>query len=465
MLRRIASFLLSSYCVCALSLSVVSVFCFPFTAVGESVLTAVSQIDFQKSFPKHASFLNKLYKGQHVELFWLEDDRPNRRASMVARALSKASEHGLDPERYSSSEVTKLLRQKQAYEMARLEILLSVGLLSYLQDLRDGQRELQEVDRRLYASASDEKIDIDRLFTKALLTPNILGFVEKQTPQHAEYKALKELLKVSKGEKAETIRVNLERWRWLSQTLPSNRIEVNLASKQLTYYRKDKPFFRSDIVIGNEYHRIPVLESEIRLIEVNPYWNVPPRMAKDHYLPLLKKNPKTLRLESIRLYKGWGPGAQEVPSERVPWAKVKEDHMFKYRLRQDPGPHNKMGMFKFIFKNRNGAFMHGNPYLAFEEAASDLEPPRSIWIKDSKKLATLALGHFSGWSSERLSRVLRSEQHTLVDLDQRIPLLVLYMTASTNGENKVQFWPDEFERDEQLYKALYEKRVERTTSD
>ena len=49
--------------------------------------------------------------------------------------------------------------------------------------------------------------------------------------------------------------------------------------------------FDTRVVVGAPYHRTPVFSGEMTYIELNPYWNVPPSIARNELLPKIKADP------------------------------------------------------------------------------------------------------------------------------------------------------------------------------
>ena len=58
--------------------------------------------------------------------------------------------------------------------------------------------------------------------------------------------------------------------------------------------------------VGQPYHRTPVFTDNMEYIEFNPFWNVPPSIAVNEYLPQLRKNPNALSGKNISVLSGNG---------------------------------------------------------------------------------------------------------------------------------------------------------------
>ncbi len=54
------------------------------------------------------------------------------------------------------------------------------------------------------------------------------------------------------------------------------------------------------VIVGKTYHKTPVFNDTIKYVDFNPYWNVPPGIARDEMLPKLKKDPAYLKKQNAR---------------------------------------------------------------------------------------------------------------------------------------------------------------------
>jgi len=82
-------------------------------------------------------------------------------------------------------------------------------------------------------------------------------------------------LNVPVGQRVEQIIGNMERWRWLPQELPADRIQVNIAAAVLTVFHNDTPTLSMRAVTGRPGDETPMLSSVISSVVFNPPWNVP----------------------------------------------------------------------------------------------------------------------------------------------------------------------------------------------
>ena len=70
------------------------------------------------------------------------------------------------------------------------------------------------------------------------------------------------------------------------------------------------------------------------------------------------------------------------------------------------------------------------------------------------RLANAILDGVNGWSAQRISNVLASQQTTKVILPKKIPVHILYATSFAQG-GQVHFRPDLYGRDRKLHNAIF----------
>lgn len=99
----------------------------------------------------------------------------------------------------------------------------------------------------------------------------------------------------------ETI-VNLERWRWLPESLGDRHVIVNIAGFSLDVVEDEEVTLSMDVVVGRPYRRTPVFSGAISYLVLNPSWEVPSSIAVQDKLPLIKANPAYLREQGYTLH-------------------------------------------------------------------------------------------------------------------------------------------------------------------
>jgi hypothetical protein len=113
-------------------------------------------------------------------------------------------------------------------------------------------------------------------------------------------------LNVPVERRIDQILANMERWRWLPQQLPADRIQVNIAAAVMSVFHDDAPNLTMRAVTGRPGDETPMLQSTIHSIVLNPPWNVPSSIATKELWPKERANPGYLAQRLHRHLDGRG---------------------------------------------------------------------------------------------------------------------------------------------------------------
>lgn len=251
------------------------------------------------------------------------------------------------------------------------------------------------------------------------------------------------------------IELNLERWRWLPRDLGKRYVLVNSAAFRLDVVEGGEEVMSMRVVVGRNYRSTPVVSSSIVYMVLNPYWNIPTKLAVEDIAPQVLKNPRYLAERKIHIFTDWRADALEVDQSEVNWKKYTAEN-FPYKLRQDPGPKNPLGRIKFIFPNIHDVYLHDTPERNLFYKASRGFSSGCIRIEKPYDLAMYLLRGDGAWSRQKLNAAIRSGEMTTVHLPKPVPVHLLYWTAWADENGTVQFREDIYERDAPLYQALME---------
>jgi murein L,D-transpeptidase YcbB/YkuD len=263
-------------------------------------------------------------------------------------------------------------------------------------------------------------------------------------------------LNVPIAERIRQIMVNMERWRWLPQALGSRYILVNIAAGTLKVVASNQTVMNMRVIVGRAYRRTPVFSGRMTYLVLNPSWHIPPRLAVQDKLPLIRRDPTYLAKQRITVLQGWGATGREIDPNSIDWHKVSAKN-FPYRLRQEPGPMNALGRIKFMFPNRFNVYLHDT--LSRELFARRVRMFSSGCIRIEKpiELATYVLQDNPKWTRDAiLAAIARSTEQT-VQIPDPVTVHLLYWTAWADADGTVHFGHDIYGRDNLLDKALQEK--------
>ena len=268
-------------------------------------------------------------------------------------------------------------------------------------------------------------------------------------------KSLK-LINVPAEKRVEQLILNLERRRWMPDYLGQRYIFVNLADFLLKLVDEPKTLLDMRVVVGKTYHKTPVFSKEMTYLVINPFWNVPPSIARAEILPQIKKDPGYLARKNFTLFAGWGEGAAVVDPTSVDWSTITRRN-FPYRIRQGSGDGNALGRIKFMLPNKFNIYLHDTPSKSGFTLAVRSFSHGCVRVHDPVKLATFVLNGKRGWDREKIEKAIASGERRVVTLGQlSLPVHISYLTAWVNKDGSVHFRDDIYKRDVVLAKALLE---------
>src|SRR5207237_9897718 len=118
-----------------------------------------------------------------------------------------------------------------------------------------------------------------------------------------------------------------------------------------------RPGLDMRVVVGKSHdHRTPVFVDDVQAGQFSPYWNVPPKIARDQLLAHLLAHPANALAQGFELV--------EVSGDLRTWPLDKQSRAQssgRLRLRQRPGPLNALGPIKLEMPNPYSVYLHGTP--------------------------------------------------------------------------------------------------------
>lgn len=259
-----------------------------------------------------------------------------------------------------------------------------------------------------------------------------------------------EAMNVPVADRIQQLELNMERRRWMDDDLGKYYILVNIADQELKVVKDGKTVHTARVVVGKPFTRTPVFSEKMKYIVLNPYWNVPPNIANNEYLPKLRRNPGVLQRERIRVFAGNGDSGKEVDPYSVNWSSF---NRMPYSLRQDSGPKNALGRVKFMFPNRFNVYLHDTPSKSLFNRDLRVFSHGCVRVQNPLELAELLLAD-QGWSKARIDAQIAQGGQRIINLKTQVPVHVTYMTAWANKDGSIHFRRDVYKRDEQLARVL-----------
>ncbi|MBT8442482.1 MAG: L,D-transpeptidase family protein [Gammaproteobacteria bacterium] len=247
----------------------------------------------------------------------------------------------------------------------------------------------------------------------------------------------------------EQLRLSLERLRWIRSEIGEQFLVVNIAGFRVVLWKDNDFAWRGRAMVGKTYRQTPVFRGDIRYLEMNPTWTIPPGILRNDTLPAIKRDPNYLADRNISVIDRDG---RKVHPSMVDWTMYTRG--VPYTLRQEPGPNNALGRIKFIFPNEHFVFLHDTPSRYLFDRAERAFSSGCIRVENPFELAELLLDEPDQWNQETLQAVIDGAQTQRVYLDDPMPVLILYLTASIEPDGRPRFLKDIYSRDAKLLAAL-----------
>ncbi|MGD9310949.1 MAG: L,D-transpeptidase family protein, partial [Desulfosarcina sp.] len=256
-------------------------------------------------------------------------------------------------------------------------------------------------------------------------------------------------MNVPVSERIEKIRVNLERGRWILHEAYEEYLVADIAGFHIFWATGEESIWKEQIQVGQAYTKTPVFKGEIRYLDFNPTWTIPPGILKRSVIPGLKRDPDYLSKKGYRLLT---PKGQPVDPKTVNWKALKG---FPYIVRQPPGPNNALGQVKFLFPNPHYVFLHDTNHRELFDLTKRTFSSGCIRVRNPLDLAERLLAGQENWTRKRIEAVVASGKTTRVILKRPMRILIAYNTAHVpTAGAQVHFREDIYQRDTAVLAAL-----------
>jgi L,D-transpeptidase YcbB len=188
------------------------------------------------------------------------------------------------------------------------------------------------------------------------------------------------------------------------------------------------PLFGMDVIVGRALRtQAPVFVEQLREVIFRPHWNVPPSIVRQEIIPILARDPEYLRRQQMEIVRGPGDDARVVAGTAENLMLLRQGAL---RLRQRPGPHNALGLVKFVFPNTENVYMHGTPAQElFGRSRRDFSHG-CVRVENPIALAEWALKEQPEWTRDRIVSAMSATQSIHVPLSRPIQVILFYTTAA-----------------------------------
>jgi murein L,D-transpeptidase YcbB/YkuD len=220
-----------------------------------------------------------------------------------------------------------------------------------------------------------------------------------------------------RADRARAVAVAMERRRWLTRRPPPTRIDVNIGTAMMSYFREGALIDRRRVVVGQPDWQTPQLQSQFFRLVANPTWTVPKSIEEDE---MANAGAGYFRRNNMVRRDGW--------------------------IVQLPGPENSLGLVKFDLDNEYAIYLHDTPAkVLFEENLRHLSHG-CIRVVDAPGFARMIAadqGLSGQWERARASR----GEDLFLRLPEPFPVRLLYHpTYLDPATGQIRFAPDVYGR-------------------
>jgi len=264
-------------------------------------------------------------------------------------------------------------------------------------------------------------------------------------------------LNTSDLEKFKRIAITLDRYKQLPEQMPEKYIWVNLPGYYLWVVDHDTIALQSKVICGKTETRTPLLNSEITDMVTYPTWTVPTSIIAKQYLPKLKVNPNYLNKLGLKLVSNKG---ETIDPNTVNWSKYTKG--IPYKVMQNSGDDNALGIFKFNFNNPYAVYLHDtNQRYLFKNAVRNLSHG-CVRVQEWEKLAFYIARNDSmsienpvnlKYTTDSIKNWIAAKQHRRIDVKARLPIYIRYFSCEVNN-GKIKFYDDMY-GDDKLMRERY----------
>jgi murein L,D-transpeptidase YcbB/YkuD len=254
-------------------------------------------------------------------------------------------------------------------------------------------------------------------------------------------------LNISAPMRREQLRANLERLRWLADTMREAEVLINVAAGELHVWRHNQLLWSTRTQVGRADRQTPLLASRIERLTLNPTWTVPPTILREDKLPAIRDDITYLERHQISVLDRNG---NLLDPQTVDWHRPGA-----IRLRQAAGSQNPLGRVAMRFDNPFAVYLHDTPSQQLFSKAPRAFSSGCVRVEAVDTLLTWLLT-----PAERVNVQARiaSGDTQQYRLQHPALLLIAYWTAEATIDGDLRYYPDIYNRDTRLIQALSQHR-------
>ena len=262
-------------------------------------------------------------------------------------------------------------------------------------------------------------------------------------------------LNVPAASRLQQIIVAMERERWMNRPRGERHIWVNLVDFSAAIMDNDRVIFQTRSVIGATAsdRQTPEFSDVMEYMVINPSWYVPRSIIVNEYLPALQSNRNAVSHIEITDRNGRAINRSNVNFSQF------NSRTFPYSMRQPPSRGNALGLVKFIFPNQYNIYLHDTPAKSLFGREIRAFSHGCIRLNDPFDFAYALLAAQEDDPVGVFQSHLGTGRETRVNLEEPLPVHLVYRTAFTHTTGQLNFRRDVYDRDSRIWNALANEGV------
>lgn len=250
-------------------------------------------------------------------------------------------------------------------------------------------------------------------------------------------------LNITPSERLDQLKINLERFRWLSRDIEARSLLVDIAGGRVIYFRDNSPQWEARSQVGRYTRQTPAIKSSVTRLTLNPTWTVPPTILREDMLPKIRQDLAYLAQQDMQVIDYQG---NPLDPALIDWS-----NPGKILLRQAAGPDNPLGRLVIRFDNPYSIYLHDTPSQGLFDRSQRAFSSGCVRVESVMQLVDLLITEAE---REHFARQLESGQTYEFRLAEPTPILLAYWTAEADSTGQAHYRPDVYKRDDDLLAAL-----------
>jgi murein L,D-transpeptidase YcbB/YkuD len=274
--------------------------------------------------------------------------------------------------------------------------------------------------------------------------------------------ALNDVPRQDSSTDVQRILINMERWRWMPETLGDLYVWDNVPEFVTRVFKKGRLIHSAKIVVGKPTTPTPLFSANMKYIVFQPEWGVPESIKEKEILPYLRPTSdyfgygqtdiRILRRHNLRVSYNGHP----VDPSQIDWSHV---DLRRFDFIQPAGAGNVLGVVKFRFPNKHDIYMHDTPQKDLFERTTRALSHGCMRVQDPRRFAELILSEDKGWSAAQVDNLIATSYNNEIEIRRPFPVYITYFTAVAEEDGTVKYFDDIYGYDSRMAMTLTGKRL------